>query len=102
MNLAKCSFGVLARNFFQFLVHQQGIKVDRNKVKVVLEARPPANKKELQSRIGKINFMRRFVGNLVGKVKAFSPLLRLKQAEKLYRIVNSKRHLIRLYGIVTR
>jgi len=33
---------------------------------------------ELQSLIGKINFIRWFISNLSGKIKAFSPLLKLK------------------------
>ena len=47
MNPAKCAFGVSAGNFLGFLVHSQGIEVDKNKMKAVLEARPPGNKKEL-------------------------------------------------------
>ena len=31
MTLAKCAFGVLASNFLGFLVHSQGIVVDKNK-----------------------------------------------------------------------
>ena len=77
MNLAKSAFGVLAGNFLGLLIHQKGIKVNKNKAKAMLEARPPANKKELQSLIGKINFMRRFIANSAGKLKAFSPLLSL-------------------------
>jgi hypothetical protein len=38
----------------------------------------PADKTELQSLIGKINFIRRFISNLSSKIKAFSPLLKLK------------------------
>ena len=45
MNLAKCDFGVLAGNFLGFLVHHQGIKVDKNKAKAILEAKLPQNKK---------------------------------------------------------
>ena len=41
MNLTKCAFRVSAGNFFQFLVHHQGIEVDRNKAKVILEAGSP-------------------------------------------------------------
>ena len=81
MNPAKCAFRVLAGNFLGFLVHSQGIEVDKNKAKAVLEARSPRNKKELQSLIGKVNFLRRFITNSVGKMKAFSPLLRLKSVE---------------------
>ena len=42
----------------------------------------PADKIELQSLIGKINFIRRFISNLSGKIKAFSPLLKLKADQK--------------------
>jgi len=38
----------------------------------------PTNKTELRSLIGKINFIRRFISNLSGKIRAFSPLLKLK------------------------
>lgn len=81
MNLAKCALGVPTSNFSGFLVHQQGIKVDTNKAKDILEARPPQNKNELQSLIGKINFLWRFITNLAGKMKAFSPLLKLKDKD---------------------
>ena len=83
MNLAKWVFEVLVRNFLGFLVHHQGIEVDRNKAKVVLEATPPQNKKELQSLIGKINSLRIFIANFVGKMKTFSPLLKLKTSEEM-------------------
>ena len=71
MNPAKCAFRVSTGNFIGFLVHSQGIEVDKNKVRAMLEARPPRNKKELQSLIGKVYFL----------MKAFSPLLKLKLAE---------------------
>jgi len=46
-----------------------------------LETKPPLTKKELQSLLGKINFLRRFISNLSGKTQAFSPLLRLKKED---------------------
>lgn len=81
MNHEKCAFGVLVGKFLGFLVHQRGIEVDKNKAKALLEARPPQNRKELQSRIGKINFTQRFIANSIGKLKAFSPLLKLKDSD---------------------
>ena len=81
MNPTKCAFGVSDGNFLDFLVHNQGIVVDKNKTKVVLEARSPRNKKELQSLIDKVNFLKRLLANSTGKRKAYSPLLRLKVAE---------------------
>ncbi|CAL9029763.1 unnamed protein product, partial [Prunus brigantina] len=64
-----------------FLVHQRGIEIDKNKAKSIIEALPPRNKKELQSLLGKINFLRRFISNSAGKIQPFSSLLRLKQEQ---------------------
>ena len=83
MNLAKCSFRVSASNFLGFLVHHQGIEVDNNKPKAILEVRPPCNKKELKNLLGMINLLRRFIMNLAGKMKAFSPLLRQRNSEEM-------------------
>ena len=41
----------------------------------------PSTKKELQSLLGKINFLIRFISNLSGRAQAFSPLLRLKKED---------------------
>ncbi|CAL2270385.1 unnamed protein product [Prunus armeniaca] len=79
MNPKKCVFGVQAGNFLGFLVHQRGIKIDKNKAKSIIEALRPRNQKELQSLLGKINFLRRFISNYAGKIQPFSSLLRLKQ-----------------------
>ncbi|KAI5313180.1 hypothetical protein L3X38_042354 [Prunus dulcis] len=81
MNPKKCVFGVQAGNFLGFLVHQRGIQIDKNKEKSIIEALPPWNKKELQSLLGKINFLRRFISNSPGKIQHFSSLLRLKQEQ---------------------
>ncbi|KAI5316192.1 hypothetical protein L3X38_045368 [Prunus dulcis] len=81
MNPKKCVFGVQAGNSLGFLVHQRGVEVDRNKAKSIIEALPPRNKKELQSLLGKINFLRRFISNSAGKIQPFSSLLKLKQEQ---------------------
>jgi len=72
MNPNKCAFGVSAGQFLGFMVHQRGIEISRRFIVA------PTNKSELQSLIGKINFIRRFISNLSGKIRAFSPLLKLK------------------------
>jgi hypothetical protein len=46
-----------------------------------LETKPPSINKELQSLLGKINFLRRFISNLNGKTEAFLQLLRLKKED---------------------
>lgn len=75
MNPAKCHFGVMARNFLRFLVHSQDIGIDKNKAKAIIEASSPRKRKELHSLICKINFLRWFIANSAGKMKAFSPYL---------------------------
>ena len=42
----------------------------------------PETKVELQSLIGKINFIQRFIANLFGKIQLYSPLLKLKADQK--------------------
>ncbi|XP_059650434.1 uncharacterized protein LOC132296238 [Cornus florida] len=56
MNPLKCAFGVSARNFLGFLVHQQGIEIDQNKTKAIMNATAPTNKKQVQRFLGQKAF----------------------------------------------
>jgi len=78
MNPNKCAFGVLAGQFLGFMVHQRGIEISRRSIGAINKVIARANKTELQSLFDKINFIKRFISNLSGKIKAFSPLLKLK------------------------
>ena len=82
MNPAKCAFSVSAGNILGFLVHHRGIEIDENKARAIINAPPPTTKKQLQSLLGQINFLRRFIANSAGKMKAFSMLLKLKDKDK--------------------
>jgi hypothetical protein len=82
MNPNKCAFGVSAGHFLGFMVHERGIKVSQRSAKAINEMVPPTNKTEFQSLISKINFIRRFISNLSGKIQAFSPLLKLKEGQE--------------------
>jgi hypothetical protein len=79
MNPNKCALGVSVGEFLGFLVHEEGIEVGKKSMKAIDEVVPPTNLKELQSLLGKINFLRRFISNLSQKVLPFSPLLKLKK-----------------------
>ncbi|WJX50210.1 hypothetical protein P8452_36545 [Trifolium repens] len=79
MNPLKCAFCVNAGDFLGFVVHKKGIEINQNKTKAIMETKSPTTKKQLQSLLGKINFLRRFISNLSGKAQPFSPLLRLKK-----------------------
>jgi hypothetical protein len=61
---------------------RRGIEVGKKSMRAIDEVVPPTNLKELQSLLGKINFVRRFISNLSQKVLPFSPLLKLKKDQK--------------------
>jgi hypothetical protein len=82
MNPNKCAFGVSAGEFLGFLVHEGGIEVGKKSMKGFDVVVPSTNLKELQSLLGKINFVRRFISNLSQKVLPFSPLLKIKKNQK--------------------
>lgn len=81
MNPLKCALCVHAGDFLGFVVYKKGIEINQNNTNTnsIMEAKAPSTKKELQSLISKIKFLRRFISNLSGKTQSFSPLLRLKQ-----------------------
>jgi hypothetical protein len=64
MNPNKCAFGVSAGQFLGFLIHKRGIKMGQKSINAIDNIKASLNKKELQSLIGKINFIRRFICNL--------------------------------------
>jgi hypothetical protein len=82
MNPNKCAFGVSAGRFLSFLIHERGIKVGQKSISVIDNIKAPTNKKELQSLIGKINIIRRFISNLSERIQPFTPLLKLKADQK--------------------
>ena len=82
LNPLKCAFGVQARNFLGFLVHQKGVEVDKNKIKAIILVKASQNKKNLQKFLGQVNYLRRLIFNLVGKIKVFSDLIKLKEVEE--------------------
>lgn len=66
-------------DFLGFVVNKKGIEINQNNIKSIMEAKAPSTKKELQSLLGNINFLRKVISNLSGKTQALYPLLRLKK-----------------------
>jgi len=64
-----------------YITFNKGIEINQNKTKAILETKSPSTKKKLQSLLGKINFLRRFISNLSSRTEAFSPLLRLNKED---------------------
>ena len=59
-----------------FIVSKHGIRVDPDKVKVIVELPAPQSILQLQRLQGKANFLRRFIVNYVEMMKGFMWLLK--------------------------
>nr|CBG76432.1 OO_Ba0013J05-OO_Ba0033A15.19 [Oryza officinalis] len=70
------------RKFLGFLVHERGIEITKKSVDAIKNIKPPTNKTKLQSLLGKINFVRRFISNLSGRIEPFTPLLKIKDDQE--------------------
>ena len=68
MNPNKCAFGVSAGQFLGFMIHERGIEIIQKTITAINKVVAPETKVELQSLIGKINFIRRFISNLSEKI----------------------------------
>jgi hypothetical protein len=82
MNPKKCAFGVSAGQILGFLVHERGIEIGLKSQEAVRTMVRPTTKKELQQLIGKINFVRRFISNLSGRIEPFMELVKIKTNEE--------------------
>jgi hypothetical protein len=99
MNPKKCAFGVSAGQFLGFLVYKRGIEIGLKSQEAMRTMVPPTTKRELQQLIGKINFVRRFISNLSGRIEPFMKLLKIKANDEFAGGQNSNGHLKRLTSI---
>jgi hypothetical protein len=80
--MLKCAFGVSAGKFLGFIIHEHGIEIDPRKIESINKMQPPQCKYDMQKFVGKLNYLRRFISNLSGKISAFAPILWLKNEAK--------------------
>jgi hypothetical protein len=80
MNPCKCAFGVSARRFLGFIIHEHGIEVDPDRIRATRNVGAPTCKHGMQKFLDKVNYT--FIHILLlkngKKVDAFTPILRLK------------------------
>jgi ribonuclease HI len=76
LNPKKSVFGIDEGKLLGHVASQGGVSIDPERVQSIKDVRPPANKKALQSFLGKINFIRRFVPNFAERIKPLSALLK--------------------------
>jgi hypothetical protein len=102
MNPRKCAFEVSTGKFLGFIIHEHGIEIDPDRIKSIRNVRPPTCKVEVQKFLGKINYLRRFISNLAGKIDSFTPILWLKNDAKFTWGQNNMKHLISSENICLR
>ena len=68
------------------------IEIDPKRVEAMKKVEAPTCKKDLQKFLGKVNYLRRFIFNLSGKIDYFTPILRLKNEAEFTWGQNSKKH----------
>ena len=76
LNPAKCAFGVSARKFLGFIVNHQGIEVNPDKIKAVLDMPSPSSIKEVQCPKGRIDALSRFISRASDKCQPFFQVLK--------------------------
>ena len=76
LNPAKCAFGVSAGKFLGFIVNNQGIEANTDKINAVLDMPPPSSIKEVQRLTGRIVALSRFVYRVGDKCQPFFQVLK--------------------------
>ncbi|GJP42725.1 hypothetical protein CLOM_g2262 [Closterium sp. NIES-68] len=83
--LNKCAFDVpceFLKQELEFLGHVisiDGVKIDPKKIATIKDWKPPANLRELQSFLGFVNYVRRFIPNMGGVTSPLTDLLKKGQ-----------------------
>ena len=72
LNPKKSHFVVQEGKLLGHLVSVDGIRIDPERVKAILKISLPRSKKDVQSFIGKINFLRWFIPNFAETIKHYS------------------------------
>ena len=76
LNPAKCVFVVASGKFLGFMVSQQGIQANPDKVKVIIKVKSPKTLKEVQSLTRKVAGLNRFVSRAMNKCLPFFKVLK--------------------------
>ena len=76
LNASKCAFGVSLGKFLGFMISQRGIEANPDKIQAILNMEPPKNIKEVQSLIGQVAALNRFISKATDKCLPFFKVLR--------------------------
>lgn len=82
LNPKKSIFGVTEGKLLGFIVSKEGIKIDHERMEAISKISPPPSKKSMQSFLGNINFVRRFVLDFA---EIFKPLQDIIKEDQIYK-----------------
>ena len=71
LNPLKCTFGVASEKFLGFIVNHKGIKANPEKIQALIDMRSPSRTKEVQSLIGRVAALSRFISRVTDKCFPF-------------------------------
>jgi len=80
LNPAKCVFGVERGKFLGFMLTQRGIEANPDKCSIILATRSPTSLKEVQSLVGRLTSLPRYLPRLAEKIRSI--VKALKKADK--------------------
>ena len=76
LNPTKCTFGATSEKLLRFVVSKKGIEIDPNKVRAIQDLPPPRTKKEVRSFMGRLNYIARFISQMMAKCDPIFKMLR--------------------------
>ena len=71
LNPLKCAFGVACRKFLRFMVNQRGIEANPEKIQALIDMQSPSITKEVQSLIGRVAALNKFISKAIDKCLPF-------------------------------
>jgi hypothetical protein len=75
LNPKKSNFGMQEGKLHGHIISKQAVKIDPNRVVSILKIDTPRSKKEVQSFLGRVNFLRRFIPNPTEIIKYITNML---------------------------
>ncbi|KAM2779698.1 hypothetical protein COP1_014946 [Malus domestica] len=76
LNPNKCAFGVGSGKFLGFMISQQGIEANPEKIKAIIDMKEPVTSKDIQSLTGKVAALTRFISKATDRCAHFFKALK--------------------------
>lgn len=76
LNPKKCVFSTDKGKLLGHIISKDGLKIDPKRVEEIISLPLPSHKKSLQSFLGRINFVRKFIPNLASMVRPLTNMIK--------------------------